>query len=89
MFINEDEKDKRIFGHVVGNTNIKESAGKQNYKHKTFGELFSIRNKLLNIKIMLSYQGLVFTKYYEQMLRKSKILLRFKGLDYPYPVNKM
>ena len=55
MFIITDQKIKTKFGKVVGKCNTKEFVRTGNFKPTIFGEVFSIKFQVLNIKNMLSY----------------------------------
>ncbi|NJW53795.1 hypothetical protein [Salinimicrobium oceani] len=89
MFIKAGEKIKRKFGNVPGISNTKETARYENFSSPFFWEVLSNKKQVLNIKKMLSCQERAFTFRYEQLLRKSKILLEIRALKQGYPVHKM
>jgi hypothetical protein len=89
LFINAAEKIKRKFGKVSEISNTKETTRYENFNSTFFGEVLSSKKQVLNIKKMLSCQEQAFTFRYEQLLRKSKILLEISALKQGYPVHKM
>lgn len=76
LFINEGQKNKTKFGKVGINANSKEFVEERNFKPTFLKEVLSSEFYFLNIKKMLNSAKPIFTFRYEQLLRKSKFLLR-------------